>query len=255
MTDTQEVVTQNEETSQETNTATDNGASNPKLVVIPATNPSTEEMISICENIQTNYDFDVVTKSTNFKFKRSLDKATGIITERDSVQLAIPYPSVQGVIQILEKGEKGLELLIESMETVVNSIARELLYEDTTLNAATFPVDKLAWEVIANMPKAQRRGGGIPKETWEGFAQNYCEVMPEVTGKSIEAIGNMARILQAKLSTVRTAEPVLQLVVEQLAIYISNSPQAEEFKECVEFLLNKAETYLNVSPEELLSAL
>lgn len=226
-----------------------------KQNVISVQNPTPEEMTGIMESITVNYDFDVVTKPVNFNFKKSKDKVTGIETIRNSVQLAIPYPSIEGIVAILEKGEKGLELLVEAIEAVVNSAARELLQEDVTLNASSFPVDKISWEFIANLPKAQRRGGGIPKETWEGFAQDYVEVMPEITGKTIEQVANAAKILASKLTQVRTNEPVLQLLVSQLAVYAENSSNIEEYQDCVAFLLNKADTYLNVSEEELLANL
>lgn len=242
----QEAVTQDQETT-----------ASPEVTqrIIEVNNPTAEEMAGITEQILVNHDFDVVVKPTNFNFKKSKDKSTGIETVRGSVQLAMPYPSVEGIISILEKGGKGLELLLEAMETVVNSAARELLYDDEKLNAATFPVDKVSWEFIANIPKVARRGGGIPKEVWEGFAQDYVEVMPELTGKTIEQVANAAKILAAKLSAVRTNKPVLELLVSQIAIYIENTPNAEEYQDCVAFLLNKADTFLNVSPEELLSAL
>lgn len=227
----------------------------PNTRVITVENPSTEEMQAICENIKVNYDFHVAMKSVNFNFKKSKDKDTGIETIRDTVQLGIPYPSVEGIVAILEAGGKGLDLLVESMENVVNAAAREVLYEDLTLTAATFPVDKISWEAIANQPKAQRRGGGIPKEIWEGFGQDYVEVMPDVTGKTIEQIANAAKILTNKLTQVRTNEPVLRLLVEQLAVYAEHSPNATEYEDCIAFLLNKADTFLNVSEEELLANL
>lgn len=230
----------------------------PTSQVIVADNPTEEEMVGIKETIKVSYDFDVNVRPVNFNFKKSKDKVTGIEYIREAVQLAIPYPSVEGIVAILEGGGKGLELLLESMESTVNSVARDILTdgpEGTKLSAATFPVDKLAWEVIANMPKAQRRGGGIPKETWEAFAQDYVEVMPEVTGKTIEQVANAAKILASKLAQVKTNEPVLKLLTEQLGVYAENSPNVEEYAECVAFLLNKAETFLNVSPEELLANL
>lgn len=226
-----------------------------KQNVISVQNPSTEEMTGILESIKVNYDFSVTTKPVSFNFKKSKDKVTGIETIREAVQLAIPYPSMDGIVNILEKGGKGLELLVEAIENVVNAASRDLLYDDVTLNAATFPVDKVSWEFIANLPKAQRRGGGIPKETWEGFAQDYMEVMPEITGKTVEQIGNAAKILVSKLTQVRTNEPVLTLLVAQLAVYTENSPNIGEYEDCVAFLVNKAETFLNVSPEELLANL
>lgn len=223
--------------------------------VIEVENPSTEEMHAIASDIKANYDFEVNVKPVNFNFKKSKDKETGIETVRNTVQLAIPYPSVQGLINIIERGGKGLDLVMEAMETVVNSAARDLLYDDLTLNAANFPVEKVSWEHIANLPKAQRKGGGIPKETWEAFAQDYCEVMPEVTGKTPEQVANAAKILQNKFTAVKTNEAVLNLLVEQLAIYADASPNVAEYQDCIDFLVNKADTLLNVSQEELLAAL
>lgn len=244
MSETEQAVTQDQE-----------AEAQPKTNIIEVANPTEEEMKGILESIKVNYDFKVTTKPVNFNFKKSVDKITGIETIRKPVQLAIPYPSVEGVVNILETGGKGLELLMEAIEGVVNSAARDLLYEDEKLNAATFPVEKISWEAIANLPKAQRRGGGIPKETWESFAQDYVEVMPAITGKTLEQVANAAKILMNKLQQVRTNEPVLNLLVEQLAIYAENSPNIEEYQDCVAFLLNKADTFLNVSEEELLANL
>jgi len=255
---TEEVVSQNEETTPEDGSstpATTTLADGTKQTIISVQNPTSAEMEALQHDIKVNYDFSVAVKPVNFNFKKSTDKATGIETIRNSVQLALPYPSMEGIVAILEAGGKGLELLVEAIEGVVNAAARELLYDDVSLTAATFPVDKVSWEFIANLPKAQRRGGGIPKETWEGFGQDYVDVMPAVTGKSIEQIANAAKILVAKLNQVKTNEPVLQLLVGQLAVYADNSPNIDEYKECVSFLLEKADTFLNVSEEELLANL
>lgn len=258
MNDTAQAVEQVEEPTTEAATVSDAVTTledGTKQTVIAVDNPTKEEMAVLMEGITVNYDFNVIVKPVDFNFKKSTDKATGIETVRKPVQLAIPYPSMDGIVAILEGGGKGLELLVEAMESVVNTQARDMLYDDLTLNAATFPVDKLSWDFISKLPKAQRRGGGIPKETWEGFGQDYVDVMPEITGKSVEQIANAAKILVSKLQQVRTNEPVLTLLVGQLAIYTENTPNLEEFQECVEFLLGKADTFLNVSEEELLANL
>jgi len=227
----------------------------PKHNVISVQNPSESEMKIIMAQVKLNYDFSVDVKPSRFNFKKSTDKESGIETVRGPVELAIPYPSAEGIVAILEAGGKSFELLMSAMEDVINGIARDILYEDITLTAATFPVDKLAWDIIANMPKAARRGGGIPKETWEDFAADYCEVMPGVTGKSIEQVGRAAKLLLGKLAQVKTNMPVLEMLTDQLAIYAESSPQIEDFQDCVAFLLDKSETYQNVSPAELLANL
>jgi hypothetical protein len=232
----------------------------PTAVVIKATNPTAEEMATLCENIKVNHDFDVNVKPVKFNFKKQVDKATKIETLREAVELALPFPSVQGILSILEAtdgdgGNKQLELLVDAIESVITAQARDIIADDTGITAANFPLDKVTWQFIANMPKAQRRGGGIPKEVWEGFAQDYVEVMPEATGKKVEQVTNAAAILKDKLTKVKTNTDVLNLLVEQLAIYAENTPNMEEYAECVTFLLNKAETFLNISPEELLQGL
>jgi len=223
--------------------------------VIPAVNPTAEEMAELCKDIKVGYDFQVDVKAVKFNFKKNKDKDTGVETMREPVELALPFPSMEGVVAILEGGGKGLELLVDAIEGVITDQARSIIAEDTAINAANFPIAKVSWDFIANLPKAQRRGGGIPKETWEGFAADYVAVMPGVTGKNVEQITNMAKILQNKLTQVRTNEPVLQLVLEQLSVYAENSTNAEEYAECIAFLLNKADTFLNVSPEDLLANL
>ncbi len=225
------------------------------IKVIEVANPTPEEMTELTGTIKANYNFDVDVRPVNFNFKKSKDKDTGIETVRSTVQLAIPYVSVAGLVAIIEKGGKGLDLLLEAMASVVDSAARDLLYEDLSLNAATFPVDKISWEAIANLPKAQRKGGGIPKEVWEAFGQDYCEVMPAATGKKPEQVANAAKIMQNKFGAVKTNEAVLKLMVEQLAIYSEATENLPEFQDCVEFLVNKADTLLNVSDEDLLANL
>ena len=194
-------------------------------------------------------------KPVQFNFKKTKDKETGIETIRQAVQIPIPYPSVEGIVAILEAGGLQLELLQEAIEKVVNDAARDFLYDDVTLSAASFPLDKVTWDAISKQPKAQRRGGGIAKETWEGFVTDYVNVMPSVTGKTVEQIANAAKILLGKLAQVKTNEPVLKLLVGQLAIYADSSENVTEYQECVEFLLTKADTFLNITDEQLLANL
>ena len=222
--------------------------------VAPAVIPTKEELEAICTDIKQNFNFDVDVKPTIFRFKTTKD-ANGVEVKRDPLELPIPYPSIQGVINIMEKGGKGLELLMDAVQAVVTQQARSLITEDWNINATNLPVDKLSWEFIANMPKAERSGGGIPKEVWEDFGKDYIKVMPEATGKTIEQVTQASKLLVNKLAAVKTNIPVLELLVEQLTIYISNTPRADEFSACVEFLVDKADKLINVKPEELLANL
>jgi len=221
-------------------------------VTIAATNPTVEEMEQIVDSFSSDLGSNVIVKPTIFNFKKSKDKDTGIVTIRESVNLAIPYVTTDGILAILEAGGKELELLLATLETVVSNRARDLLYKDLYATAASFPVAQTSWSVIANLPKAVR---GIPKEVWAAFTQDYVETMPEATGKTVEQVSNMARILGNKLTAIRSNKQVLNLCIEQLAIYADNSAKAVDFAPCIEALMEKADSYLNAESEDLLSNL
>lgn len=222
--------------------------------IIEVQNPTQEEMSAIANNIKVNYNFDVNVKEVEYKFKKSIDKDTGIETIRKPVVLAVPYPSVEGLVKILETGGAGLALLLEAAESIVNTEVRNILNDDITLTAASFPVDKVSWEAIANLPKAARRGGGIPKETWEAFQADYIAVM-QACGKTVQQAANAAKLIANKFQQIKTNQPVLEHMVKQLSIYVEATPNMEDFAECVDFLLQKADTFLNVSEQDLLANL
>jgi len=228
--------------------------------------PSIKEVV---KNIQANYAFDVDVRPTMFHFKSQKDPETGISTKRDSVELALPFLSVQGIIDILE-GENGkdaegneidknhdlqMELMRDALDTIIIQNARQMLTENEGITAANLPVEKLSWEFIANMPKPERTGGGIPKETWEAFVEDYRAVMPEAAGKTDEQVAAAGKILLNKFAAVKTNIPVLEMLQGQLAIYAEASEDIENYLPCVEFLLDKADKLVNVSPEELLASL
>ena len=199
-----------------------------------------------------NFDNKVDKKVVKFNFRP--DKELG--TKRAAVELTLLTPTVEGIIHILEQGGKGLELLLDSCANVIIDQARALLNDNDTITGdANFPLDKTTWAFISDIPPKERRGGGIPKETWEEFRVDYVAVMPTATGKTPEQIGNAAKLLIGKFQACKTAKPVIALLKDQLTIYVEQSPNAEQFVECVTFLVDKAETLLNLSEADLLSNL
>jgi hypothetical protein len=207
------------------------------------------------ETVKASFDntTDVITTKFHFKKVKALDsegKETGIESKRPSLEIPVPRPSVEGIIAILEAGGKQLDLLMEAVFEVPVSRARELINEDENLTADNFPYDKLTWEAIANLPKAERRGGGISKESWEEFAKDYIAVMPGVTGKTAEQVGNASKIFTNRFNSVKFQKPILKLLKAQLAIYTDNSPNAEQFTDVIEFLNNKADSLLSMDESQ-----
>lgn len=114
---------------------------------------------------------------------------------------------------------------------------------------------KLTWEAIANLPQAERRGGGIAKETWEEFGKDYAAVMAEAAGKTAEQLEKHLNILLKKFAPIKSNKKVLAGFKDFLDTYVANTKNLEEFQECVEFLQTKADNLIAADDSALLDNL
>lgn len=198
-----------------------------------------------------NVNENVTSREVKFHFKKN-----ELGDRRPTVELTIPVLSYAGVINVLEKGSpKEIDMLLEAVAEVVVSQARSFVNDQEDISQENFPFDKLTWEFIANMPKAERRGGGISKEIWEEFGKDYATVMPGVTGKTAEHVGNAVKLYLTKFTSIKSNKPVLNKLKDQLGIYIEHTQNGEDFAQCVEFLLNKVEVLLKADDSSLLENL
>jgi len=218
-------------------------------------NPAAPSSTPAVSDVQANFDNTVDVQEVNFSFRKVTDEKTGVEYKRPTITLPVLKPSVEGLVKILETGGKGLELLLEAAADVVVSRAREIINENEDIDATSFPYEELLWDKIASLPKAERRGGGIPKETWEEFIKDYIAVMPSLTGKTVDKVENAARNFANKFAAVKTNKKVLGLLVDQLGIYTEGATNAEQYVECINFLTEKADKLMNMSEEELLANL
>lgn len=188
-----------------------------------------------------------------YKFNFREDK---LGNRRPSVELTFPVPaSLDAILSIVEEGGKPLELLQEAVRTIVLNHVRQIVSEDENISQDTLPLDKISWNFIANITPKERTGGGIPKETWEAFAEDYIAVMPAVAGKTIDQASNAAKIFITKFSgSVKTNKPLIAKLLEQLSLY-ATTPNAESFSDCVEFLADKADRLINMTDEDLMKNL
>lgn len=198
--------------------------------------------------IVANHNPLVDTKEFTFNFRKVKNEETGIESKRDSVVSRIGIPSVEGIIKILEKGGKELELLQSAVESTLTDYARQLLADNPQLTSANFPADQVTWEILANLPEAERKGRGIAKETWEDFIKSYIEIMPSIIGKSVDVVKKQASILAQKFQPLKNHEKkndLLPKFIEMLTLYANNAPEAEQFTAPIEFLVKKAEEFMN----------
>lgn len=205
--------------------------------------------------VSANFDNTVDKVDVKFSFRTVKDEATGLSSKRPTVELSLLLLSIEGIIAEFQAGGKRLDLIVEAIRDVQLARAREIVNEKEDITSDNFPYAQLSWESIANLPKAERRGGGISKEVWEDFTKDYISVMPSATGKSIEQVTNASKILLNKFQAVKTNKPVLKLLKEQIGIYANNSSNAEQFSDCITFLVEKADALLNQDEAELLAAL
>jgi len=193
--------------------------------------------------------------SVEMKFRY---KKTELGTQRQTVELKVPVPNVNGLIDIIQKGieagvdttgkpnSKSIQLLLEVMQdTIRGSLAGFLGENETVVDASGVVFSKHTWDAIANTPKADRRSNQIPEEQWKSFVEDYVTVMPGVTGKTKEQVSNATTVFVKKFSIVKTNKPVIQVLKDQLALYVNNSPKAEEFSDIIELLNSKADAYLS----------
>lgn len=197
--------------------------------------------------VTANFDNTIDQKDFTFHFKK--DK---LGNKRPSVELKLPVPSVEGIIDILNKGGKELELLQDAIYDVIRSQAASIVSDDEKISQATFPSAQVLWSAIANMPKADRRSSSIDASVWEAFAKDYIDTMPGVTGKTVEAVTNATVVYLKKFSIVKTNKDVIGKLKDQLALYMEHSKNVEQFGEILELLVSKADSYLNANDVELL---
>lgn len=208
------------------------------------------------------FDKTLDAKEFNFRFKK--DKMDN---QRATVKVTAGVPSVEGIVAILEKGGKGLELLQDAIADVVRSaiavdVGDDEKYSQSSYNTAVlklknadgteYEVPKYSWEGIANQPRADRRASNITQENWEAFAADYIAIMPGITGKDISAVTNATVVFLKKFSIIKTDKPVLSKLKDQLALYVEHTKKGEEFQEILELLTSKVDGYLAANDVELL---
>jgi len=200
-------------------------------------------------------------KEVSFFFRKVITKHTdeaGVVTEKEAkrptVFIKLPFPTVDGLIEIISNGGAALELLQEAVANVITAQARELVSEAEDITEANFPFDKVDWHYIANLPKAERKGGGIAKEVWAAFGEDFTAYLLSV-GKEEEKAKRAASLLLDKFTKVKYQKPVIQALLAAVVEYVAHATNASEFTECTEFLVNKADTLLAITDEEQLVGL
>lgn len=197
----------------------------------------------------------------NFKSRKITDtegKEIGKTKKQPSLTVGLPQPTAEELIGYLslqdttnDKGEvlvdKKKALVLEAIQDMVRAQAKNQLDElidsfgtdeTMTVSAENIDYDKLSLEYIANLPPAQRGARAIPDEDWEAFYADYLQVMVAATGKPEAKIKNHLDLFK-KPTRVKNNKDALAVLVEQVDVYLTASPNVDDTAECAGRLRSK----------------
>jgi hypothetical protein len=195
------------------------------------------------------------------KIKDADGKVIGEGKKLPSIKTNLPVPTAKGILDIVEAQGKELELLQDACFDVVYAQARTLIdkLRDKNPEAEIKPEDidqsQLLWSVIANMPKAQRRGLGIAEEDWDDFAADYRAIMPGATGKDKDRIEKHIQLFKKKYQQCRNDKKALGVLQEMLQLWAATTSAMEDNENVYEYLKSRVETLLQEDEKVLAEAL
>lgn len=188
------------------------------------------------------------------------DKGKPVKTRRPTVKLALPLPTIEGIIEVITGGEakeaERARLWLVSLvsDQVIAAARAQVSPEDSDEKEVNtqdeLDYSKLTLAYLTAQPLGDRRGGGIDKATWEAFGKDYIETMLTLGGDA-KKIGRQIDYLGKKFAPIKTNKPVIKKLVSFLDTYILKTANAEDFAECVDVLKKKAETLLSADDAAL----
>ena len=184
------------------------------------------------------------------------EKGKDIPEKRSPVKLLLPIPTVDGIHAALAD-EKQQSFLVDLLRDAVYDAARDQLADEELKveGQSDLKLDRLTIAYLANIPKSQRKGGGISSETWEAFSADFNAIMPKITGKDETKISNAAKMFIGRLQSVKNVKPMLEVLKGYLNLWFaSTTPEnQEEFADLYKFLSEKADAFLAQDEESMLA--
>lgn len=199
----------------------------------------------------------------NFKARTLRDddgKELGKTKKQDPVVVSLVVPTnedLAAVLQSQDPAHEKIKLLInEAVQQLIRDQARsqfDAIIEDfgtddtKTVTAEMLDHDKLTLTYIANLPPSQRGVRALSEEELKEFYDDYLQVMVAATGKEEKRIKAhldlFAKPIRAKQNKDSTA--IMNVLVEQLDIYLATSQNVESTAEAATRIQNKFKKWLS----------
>lgn len=191
----------------------------------------------------------------NFKSRAIKDesgKEIGRTKKQPSVEVDLPILSADEIIELLATGGKESELIVSAVSDIIYGAARQQFDEviesfgdnqEKEVNASMLDYDKLTLSYVASIPASQRGTTALSEEDWVLFFEDYVAVMVAATGKEEARIKNHINIFKKPVK-VKANKEVLNVLVDQLDIYLASSANLEDTGTCAARLRAKFAKWL-----------
>jgi hypothetical protein len=172
--------------------------------------------------------------------KKNEDGSVTEVPARPTVTVYAPVPTLAGLTDIINRGGKGLALILELAADVIYNNVKERV-QDTSFDPETLDLATLDFESIAAIPREDGRKG-IDKDRWEAFKKDYIQVMVTNVGLPSGKVETAAKLFVAKLAPVALNPKMLEKLQEYLAVYTEKS--ADPDMGIVELLNSKLKEFM-----------
>lgn len=204
-----------------------------------------------------------IAKSFKFNFKtRSIRDENGNVIgkskKQPSVECEVPALSADEIIGYMQTPDsKEAALIAEAVARIIIDAAREQFDEviesfgeddSKEVSASMLDYSKLNLAYIASIPPTQRASSALTDEDWEAFFVDYLAVMVAATGKTEDKIKNHINLFK-KPTKAKANKEVLQVLVDQLDIYMASAANLEETGTCASRISEKFKRWIS-EPEK-----
>lgn len=204
---------------------------------------------------------DAVAFKFNFKTRAVKDetgKEIGRTKKQPSIETVLPVPTHDTVAAFLANPDSAeSKLIMAAVQDVIYTSARNQFDEiiegfdgdESRVVAATMlDFSKLDLSYLANLPPSTR-GSTVPsEEDFKAWFADYMAVMPAATGKDADKIKRHVE-LYSKPTRIKSNKPVLETLIGQLDIYLSQSQALEEHGTTAAYMHSKF-TRWHAEPEK-----
>lgn len=188
----------------------------------------------------------------NFRTKETKNELNEVIkTKRESVELQLPMPTLDGLVDLLNKGDsKAIAGLLGIIKDSIIAQARQQVDDDEKITQATLDTSKLTMDYIFSLPPSQRASTVPDDSLFKLFEKDYMEVMAAVQAEKTTAQISTARdLFLKKFTPVKEKPDVITALRGYLALWYASTTLQEELADLFEYLNKRADALLAAPPK------